>query len=59
MLNLGFPGRIATRLVIMAEKQELVIHVCGGSVGQCLKSGASGGAEGCLFQEHSHSKGLG
>jgi hypothetical protein len=27
MLNLGFPGRIATRLLMMAEKHELVIHV--------------------------------
>ncbi len=35
-------------------------HPCmGGSAGQCLKSGDWGGAEGCLFQEHPHSKGLG
>jgi len=35
-------------------------HPCmGGSVGQCLKSGDWGGAEGCLFHEHPHSKDLG
>jgi hypothetical protein len=56
ILNLGFPGHIATRLY---GRKTWAGHPCmGGSVGQCLKSGAWGGAEGCLFQEHPHSKGL-